>query len=257
MTLSFSQFFSQLFGNNIILAVILISIIPMIELKGAIPFGTSVDLWGGLALSSWESFAFAFLGSSLIVPILALIFKPIVSWLGKYKFFAKIIHFFTDGIIEKSNKINDAPDKKSVFLKMLTVFLFVAFPVPLTGVWTGTCFAVLLGLSFWQILVSAILGNLVCGLIITGICTIFPNATTILLYVFLGIIVIALLVKLILHFVKKKKSSSQNNQENQNQNLAKENKDLNQTQNQEDILIENQKLEKETENKTENKNNQS
>ena len=247
MILSFSQFFSQLFNGNVILAVILISIIPMIELKGAIPFGTSVDLWGGLALSSWKSFAFAFLGSSLVVPILALIFKPIVSWLGKYKFFAKIIHFFTDGIIEKSNKINDGPDKKSVFLKMLTVFLFVAFPVPLTGVWTGTCFAVLLGLSFWQILVSAILGNLVCGLIITGICTIFPNATTILLYVFLGIIAIALIVKLILHFVKKKKSNGQSSQENLNQkeNIAQENNDLNQAQNQQNNSVEKTKQENE------------
>ena len=91
---------------------------------------------------------------------------------------------------------------------MLEVFLFVAFPVPLTGVWTGTCFAVLLGLNFWQTCLSAILGNALCGLIVTLVCVIFPSATTIILYVFLGVIVVAFLTKLVLHFVKKRKQNS-------------------------------------------------
>ena len=91
--------------------------------------------------------------------------------------------------------------------------MFVAFPVPLTGVWTGTCLAVLMGLNFWQTLLTVIIGNLICGLIVTFICLIFPQATTILLIVFLGLIVLALIVKIILHIIKNKKGEMENDKE--------------------------------------------
>lgn len=212
MTEGISQFFVNTFGGNVWLATFLISLIPLVELKGAIPFAMSTQFWGDKALSSGLAFLFAFLGSALVVPILALIFKPICNWLYKYKFFKAIIDFFTGSVKKKSEEVNEEVDKKTEkrknLIKMLEVFLFVAFPVPLTGVWTGTCFAVLLGLNFWQTCLSAILGNALCGLIVTLVCVIFPSATTIILYVFLSVIVVAFLTKLVLHFVKKRKQNS-------------------------------------------------
>lgn len=209
MTEGISQFFVNTFGGNVWLATFLISLIPLVELKGAIPFAMSTQFWGEKALSSGLAFLFAFFGSSLVVPIVALVFKPICNWLCKYKFFRAIINFFTGSVKKKSETVNAEVDKKTerrkTLIKMLEVFLFVAFPVPLTGVWTGTCFAVLLGLNFWQTCLSAILGNAVCGLIVTLVCVIFPGATTIILYVFLGVIAVAFLTKLVMHFVKKSK----------------------------------------------------
>lgn len=211
MTEAISKFFSTLFGDNAILATIIIAIIPMIELKGAIPFGMSKSFWVK-PLTAVQAFGYGFIGSILVVPILALIFKPIYNWLITKKFFRKIVNFFTGDIETKKDKVTDSVNGKSniksVLIKMLSVFLFVAFPVPLTGVWTGTCLAVLLGLNFWQIMLSVILGNLICGIIVTFICLIFPNATTIILYVFLAVIAIAFIIKLIMHFAKRKKNAA-------------------------------------------------
>ena len=56
MTEIISQFFVNVFGDNAWLATFLIAIIPLIELKGAIPFGMSVSFWAEIALSPWIIF---------------------------------------------------------------------------------------------------------------------------------------------------------------------------------------------------------
>ena len=86
---------------------------------------------------------------------------------------------------------------------MLTVLMFVAFPVPLTGVYTGTCFAVLLGLQFWQVCLSVIIGNFLCGFIVAILCTTFPQ-TSIIFYIFVAIIVVFLVYKIVKHLIKNK-----------------------------------------------------
>ncbi len=219
MTEAIANFFNSIFGDNVILATILIAIVPMIELKGAIPFGMSASFWGDKALSSWAALGFAFLGSILIVPILALVFKPIYEWLKTKKFFNKILDFFVGDVQNRTKKVDEESKNKSqtraLWLKIISVVLFVAFPVPLTGVWTGTCFAVLLGLNFWQTCSSVIFGNAICGIIVTFLCMVFPNATNILLYVFIGVIVVAFVAKLIIHFVKKSKQQTKEGEVNE------------------------------------------
>jgi len=209
MTEAIAEFFRNIFGDNVILATIIIAIIPMIELKGAIPFAMSEELWGSNALATWPALGYSFLGSILIVPVLALIFKPIYNAIKDKKFFKGIVHFFVGGVEEKTDKTNQKTKERTqrakFWLKMLAVFLFVAFPVPLTGVWTGTCFAILLGLNFWQACAVVISGNAVCGLIVTFVCAIFPNATAILLFVFIGLILVALLARTIIFFARKRK----------------------------------------------------
>lgn len=204
-----TNFFHSIFGTNVVLATIIIAIVPLIELKGAIPFAMSQNMWGELALSPVEAFLYAFLGSMIIVPILALVFKPIYNYIKDKKFFKSIVNFFVGDINKKSNEVDritkEKTKTKTLWLKILTVVLFVAFPVPLTGVWTGTCLAVLMGLNFWQTFLSVAVGNVVCGIIVAFVCSIFPSATNIILYVFLALIVIALIVKVVLHIIKKKK----------------------------------------------------
>ena len=178
---------TTIFGSNVILATILTAMLPLVELKGAIPLGVS-PLWGAAALNSWQAFWWALLGSSLVVPVVALLFRPIYHWLKTKKFFQSIINFLVGDVAKRSEQINAENQTKSahrlLWLKIITVFLFVAFPVPGTGVWTGTCFAILLGLNFLITCVTVILGNVLCGVIITFVCQVFPQITDILLIVF-------------------------------------------------------------------------
>ncbi|MBP5651639.1 MAG: small multi-drug export protein [Clostridia bacterium] len=218
MTEAIHDFFHNIFGGNVILATIIIALLPLIELRGAIPFGMSVRLWGDAALTNWQSFLYSFLGSSAIVPVLALLFIPLINALKKTKVFKKIAVAIENRIKNKSAQIeNDANVQseegkkqskynKKFWLKLLGVFLFVALPLPLTGVYTGTCVAVLLGLGFWWTCGVVILGNAVAGIIMTLLSSVFSGYTHIVLYVFLGLVVLFGLYEIIASAVKKKKS---------------------------------------------------
>lgn len=201
---------TAIFGSNSVLATILVAMLPLVELKGAIPLGVS-PIWGEAALNTWQAFAWALLGSSLVVPVIALLFRPIYDWLKTKKFFQVIVDFIVGDVARRSDQLNAETKTKSVtrglWLKIVTIFLFVAFPVPLTGVWTGTCFAVLLGLNFWVTCVTVILGNALCGVIVTFVCQVFPQITDILLVVFLVLIAVAVITKVILHVTKKRRAT--------------------------------------------------
>jgi len=205
--------FASIFGANSWLATILISMFPMIELKGGIPVGMSSEFWGKNALNGTSAFLFALLGSCLVVPIIALIFKPIINWLKKTKVFRKLgelidekVKKHSDSINNKANEenssVNNSTIKKSL-IKWFAIFAFVAVPLPLTGVWTGTCVAVAIGLNFWQTISSIVLGNVVAGLIIVFVCSVFPQFTTILFLIFLAIIALMIIYALIKLIIKK------------------------------------------------------
>lgn len=235
MTEFIENIFSSIFGNNVILATILIAIIPIIELKGAIPFSMSSEIWGANALRLVPAFLYGLLGSCLVVPVLALIYTPIINWLKKTKLFKKLaervearINSKKKGIEEKieTNKEDcteqlslqeeDTKERKKIkydkkfFLKALGVFAFVAIPLPLTGVWTGTCIAVALGLGFWGSTITVILGNIVAGIIITFVSHLFGDATLIFFYIFVVVIILALLAMLVIKLVNKNKNKANN-----------------------------------------------
>lgn len=233
--------FSNLFGENVILATILIALIPVIELKGAIPFSMSVDIWGANALSILPAFFCGLLGSCLVVPILALIYAPIIKFLKSTKLFRKLALKIEERVNRKKSNIdkkveeefssqNKTTDKKvdakkynkSFWIKLISVFMFVAIPLPLTGVWTGTCIAVCLGLNFWWTCLSVITGNIVAGVIITFVSSLFGDSTIIFVLILFALIILFLLVGFISKLIKKRKNKQQNNQhvqiDNNNQN---------------------------------------
>jgi uncharacterized membrane protein len=139
----------------------------------------------------------------LVVPILAVVFKPIIVWMKRTKLFRKIAVVVEEKVKKSSvkveNKIQDGGtgSNKSTIIKMLGVFLFVAVPLPMTGVWTGTAMAVCLGLKFWQIVVSAVLGNIVAGVLVTAVCSVFPQFTSILFLIVLSIVLVVLITMII------------------------------------------------------------
>lgn len=205
MVENITTFFSNIFGNNVILATILISIVPIIELRGAIPFAVNKLFWPTNALNIWQSLLYSLIGSSLVVPILALIFIPLLKWLKNTKLFKKLACAMENYIKSKSKQENFVSDKNSsnLWKKILFVFVFVAIPLPLTGVWTGTCIACVLNLNFLTTCLTVVCANVIAGLIIVLILTLFPWLNNWLFLIFLVIVCIALLIELIKSIIKK------------------------------------------------------
>lgn len=186
--------------------VLLITIIPIVEARLAIPMGMNASL----GLSAGEAFGYAFLGSCIIAPILLLVLIPFINWLSKTRVFKRVGDFLYDKFESKSRSIKTepqsgekkrfAPPTKQEWKKMGGVAAFVAVPLPLTGVWTGCAVASIIKLGFWKSLVSIITGNLVASGIITLLCYLFADyVDTITLII--GIIAIAVVLFLIVKFI--------------------------------------------------------
>lgn len=210
MTEFIEQIFSNIFGSNVWLATILISMVPIIELKGAIPFSMSFDVWGSNALTQWEAFTAGIIGTSMIVFLLALIYIPLIKWLKSTRVFRKLGEKVEANINEKRGKVeSDIEHKKhrcrAFYLKLSAVFLFVAMPLPFTGVWTGTCLAIALGLNYWTACGTVVGGNIVAGLLITLLSSLFKNSTIILFYILLGLALCLVLYLIIKEIVRRRK----------------------------------------------------
>lgn len=209
------EFIKNIFGDNVILATILMSMIPLIELKGAIPFGVSAKIWGANALSTWQAYLWSIVGGIITTTLLVFLFKPIYEALKDKKFFKTIIDFFTSDVNKKANKINNKEHSEEAQLKqerrhlinrIITTIIFVAIPVPGTGVYTGTALAVLIKLNIWQVIVFVTIGNIIAGLIVTTVCSIFPAITDIILVVFVAAVFVYLLCKAIIKLSNKNKN---------------------------------------------------
>ena len=203
-----TNIFSSLFGNNVILATIIIAMIPIIELRGAIPFAINQDFWGVYALNQWTAMAWSLLGSCAVVFVLAALFLPIINWLKKTKLFGKLAQAIENRIKNKSEAIDGTNEKslrfsKIYWKKVIATFIFVAIPLPLTGVWTGTCLAVFMGLDYWTTCITVIGGNIVAGVLISLILEFFPWLNNYLFYIFMGLVLIFIAYELIMHFIKK------------------------------------------------------
>ena len=224
MTELIGEVFSKIFNDNVMLATIFVSMVPIMELKGGIPFGMSEAFWGTKALGRWQAFWLAYLGCCIVSVILYFAFMPIMKLLRKTKIFKGLANYIDTRIKKQSSKIEQSNDCQSVevdkevklpssglnkkLLKMFGVFVFVAIPLPLTGVWMGTCLAVVLGLNFWETIISTFLGNVVAGVIISTICVIFPQFTHWLIYIFLILVVFVIIVEIIRNKLSKKSTKN-------------------------------------------------
>lgn len=207
------NFFASIFENNVVLATILISMIPIIEIKGSIPFATNEIIWKDLAITNWQALGWAILGSSIVVLILALIFKPIIVWIKKIKGVNRFGCAIENFVLSKSKRINESASAGKFYhlKKLLFILIFVSIPLPLTGVWTGTCIAVCLNIDYWQSCLVVILGNIIAGLIVTLILEFVPWLNNWLFFIFLGLILIFITIKTIIYLVANRNSNSKCN----------------------------------------------
>ena len=188
------------------------SLIPMIELKGGIVFARGVGFNFFLAL------ALAYVGSTVAFLFVYWIVKPILKLMKKIKWFnnfALKIEGYCQERADKALKKSENSAKKAksaTFIKQLAVFIFVAIPLPLTGVWMGTVIAVFLNLSFKKSILPVVIGNLVAGIIISLLAELFIAVwnITALDYVLYGLLGLALvlLVITIIKIVRHKPNAS-------------------------------------------------
>ncbi len=141
------------------LATFAISIVPIIELRGAIPVAVFT-----FHLTYVEAFIISFVGNILPVYFIVKFIRPIFDLLGKIKIFKKII----DWVTEKANR-KIAESKKLQTATLLGLYLFVAIPLPGTGAWTGSLIANFLDLPPKKAVPPIIAGVFTAGVIILGL----------------------------------------------------------------------------------------
>lgn len=135
--------------------VLICSMIPIIELRGAIPLGAWLELpW-------WQNYLLAVLGNMIPVPFILLFIEKIIGWMqrSRVKFFAKIGGW----LMRKAEKNRGKIERFSFW----GVALFVAIPLPVTGAWTGSLVASVIGMNRWKAFFSALIGVMIAGVIMT------------------------------------------------------------------------------------------
>ena len=162
------QFFLETVGKE--LCVFFCSMIPIIELRGAIPMGAVFNATLG-GMPFWLTYILSVAGNMLPIPFILLFIKKIIRWMSqsKVKFFNKVSNYLLNKVEKKRDKI----EKYSFW----GVCIFVAIPLPVTGAWTGTLVAAMIDMKFWKAFVSCLLGVMIAGVVMTiasyGVAAIF------------------------------------------------------------------------------------
>lgn len=145
-----STLLSEVFSPSI--SVFLISMMPIAELRGAIPIGVT------LGLTPMNAAIIAIIGNSIIVPILLLIITPLFTRFKKLKAFRG---FFTRYEERAARKIGHYRE-----YRLIGLFLLVAIPLPMTGAYTGCVAAVITKISFKRAAPAIIAGVMTAGCIV-------------------------------------------------------------------------------------------
>lgn len=137
------------------LIIFLISMVPLIELRGAIPFSQ------GFGLPIVQSYIICIIGNMLPVPIIYLFARKVLEW-GADK---PVIGKFFTWCLEKGHKGGKKLQEKAGKGLFVALLLFVGIPVPGTGAWTGTLAASILDMDFKSTITAVMLGVLLAGVI--------------------------------------------------------------------------------------------
>ena len=113
------------------LKTLVTAMLPILEIRGAIPVGVASGL------DPWLAFAVGFVGKMLPIPILILLTRKVIEWLKKHNMLVKL----TAWLENKGSKGAQKVQKYSFW----GLFILVAIPLPGTGAWTGALVAALLG----------------------------------------------------------------------------------------------------------------
>lgn len=131
----------------------LLSMVPVIELRGAIPLGV------GLGLPWYINYIVCVVGNFLPVPFILLFIRAVLNWMKKVPKLDKIALWLEERAAKNSDKVS----------KYATwgLMLFVAIPLPGTGAWTGALVAALMEMRLKHSLLSVFFGVVIAGAIVS------------------------------------------------------------------------------------------
>jgi len=133
---------------------ILASMIPVVELRGGIPFGVA------LGLPVWAAYVAAVIGNILPVPFILVYIRQIFLWLRRHV-------PALNRVVDKLERKAHLKGRKVTKYKYLGLMLFVAIPLPGTGAWTGALAAAFLDMPLRKALPSIFAGILIAGIAIS------------------------------------------------------------------------------------------
>lgn len=136
-----------------VLLTFLVSMVPVVELRGGIPFGTA------LGLDPVSAAVAAILGNLVPVPFIILFIRHIFDWLRRYD--------KPRALVEKFEKKAHLKSKNVIKYQTFGLCLFVALPLPGTGAWTGALIAAILDMRLKRAMPSIILGVIIAATIVT------------------------------------------------------------------------------------------
>ena len=138
------------------LLVFLVSMVPVVELRGAIPIAV------GMGLPYIPSLIVCVLGNMLPVPFIYFFARKLLVWGARQKYIGKMCDFFLVKGEKAGQKLVAKTGRYGLFMALL---LFVGIPLPGTGAWTGTLAASFLNMGFKSTVLSVVLGVLLAGII--------------------------------------------------------------------------------------------
>lgn len=145
------------------LITFIISMVPLIELRGAVPYAITTGI------PMWQATSIGVIGNMLPVPIIFFFARRVLEW-GADK---PIIGKFFTWCLKKGHsggaKLEKVAGERGVFLALM---LFVGIPIPGTGAWTGTLAASVLDWKFKTSVLAVVLGVILAGIIMAVLTTI-------------------------------------------------------------------------------------
>ena len=138
------------------LTVFFVSMVPLIELRGAMPIAMGLDIPFPLAL------AICVIGNMLPVPVIYFFARRVLIWGSDKKYIGKVFTFFLEKGDKAGKKLVAKTGRGGLFIALL---LFVGIPIPGTGAWTGTLAASFLDMGFKSTVLSVSLGVILAGVI--------------------------------------------------------------------------------------------
>ena len=138
------------------LLIFFISMVPLIELRGAIVLAVGMDL------PYWPALIVCVIGNMLPVPIIYFFARKVLIWGKDKKYIGKFFAFCLEKGEKAGQKLTQTAGRKGLFLALL---IFVGIPLPGTGAWTGTLGASFLNMGIKTTAISVSLGVVLAGII--------------------------------------------------------------------------------------------
>ena len=135
---------------------ILVSMVPLIELRGGVPIAV------GMGMNPIVAILVCALGNMLPVPIIYFFARKFLIWGSDQKYIGKLCSFFVRKGESAGQKLTKKTGRGGLFIALL---LFVGIPIPGTGAWTGTLAASFLNMGFKSAVLAVSLGVLLAGII--------------------------------------------------------------------------------------------